>query len=263
LCDELGRPRKDFALAGLFGVRYQGRPKAPIVRPKLDENFAVALDETYWKQRTGVATLTWADHPLTHDTRLSRLVPKRSAVVRGPLVAVSEPAMPEEAVIRMKPEDMDKSLPAGIARTFGQGRVVYLAAGIDAALWSYAYPYQRRLLTRAIEWAARESAPVAVQAPMCVQATFFTQPVPGGKRMLVHLFNGLNTTANHGLPAQDVPLREETVPVHGIEVTFQKDPPSRFRVEPGGRGVEVRKAGETVTVVCPPLDIHMVLVGEY
>jgi hypothetical protein len=263
LCDELGRPRSDFALADLFGVSYQGRPRAPLVRPKLDENFAVALDETYWKQRTGVATLTWADHPLTRDARLAELVPKRSVIVRGPLAAVSEPATADEAVIRMKPEGMDRSLPAGIARTFGKGRVVYLAAGIDAALWSYAYPYQRCLLRRAIEWAASEPAPVSVKAPMCVQATAFVQRVQDGKRVIIQLFNGLNTTANHGLPAADVPLREETVPVHGIQVTFRKDPPSRFRVEPGGRGFEVRKDGPAVTVACPPLDIHMVLVGEY
>src|SRR5439155_15573297 len=125
-CDDLGRPRKDFALADVFGVSYQGRPKSPVVRPKLDENFAVALDENYWKQRTGVATLTWADHPLTRDARLTRLVPKRSAVFRGPLVAVSEPAAADEVVIRMKPERTDGSLPAGIVRNFGKGRVVYL-----------------------------------------------------------------------------------------------------------------------------------------
>ena len=32
-------------------------------------------------------------------------------------------------------------LPGAIARQVGKGKVVYLAAGIDAALWSYAYPY--------------------------------------------------------------------------------------------------------------------------
>lgn len=263
LCDELGRPRGDFALADLFGVSYRGRPKAPVVRPKLDENFAVALDETYWKQRTGVATLTWADHPLTRDPRLARLVPTRSSTVRGPLVAVSEPAAAGEVVMRMKPEGMDKSLPAGVVRTFGKGRIVYLAAGVDAALWSYAYPYQRRLLARAVEWAAREPAPMSVRAPMCVQATYFTQPAGIGRRVIVHLFNGVNTAANHGLPAADVPLREEVIPVHGIEVTFAKDPPRRFRVEPGGRTVTVRPDGESVVVSCPPLDIHMVLVAEY
>jgi hypothetical protein len=262
LCDDLGRPRGDFALADVFGVSYRGRPKTPLVRPKLDENFAVALDESYWKLRTGVATLTWADHPLVRDPKLGQLVPKRSVIVRAPLVAVSEPAQTSEAVIRMKPEGSDRTLPAGIVRTFGKGRVVYLAAGIDAALWSYAYPYQRRLLARAIEWAARDAAPVSVTAPLCVQATYFTQPANGGRRTLVHLFNGVNTAANHGLPAADVPLREETIPVHGIEVTFRKDPPGRFRMEPGGRDVRVRKDGDAVTVMCPPLDVHAVLVAE-
>ena len=32
-CDELGRPHGDFALADLFGVSFQGRPKAPLQRP--------------------------------------------------------------------------------------------------------------------------------------------------------------------------------------------------------------------------------------
>jgi type 1 glutamine amidotransferase len=263
LCDDLGRPRNDFALADVFGVSYRGRPKAPLVRPKLDENFAVALDETYWKQRTGVVTLSWTDHPLARDAKLSQLVPKQSVIARGPLVAVTEPVKPDEAVIRMKPEGTGKSLPAGIARTFGKGRVVYLAAGLDAALWSYAYPYQRRLLARAVEWAAREPAPIAVTAPMCVQATCFTQVTVAGKRLVVHLFNGVNTAANHGLPAQEVPLREEVIPVHGIRVTIRKDAPARFRCEPGARPVEVQKDGDAVTVTCPSLDIHMVLVGEY
>lgn len=263
LCDDLGQPRKDFALADVFGVSYQGRPKAPLVRPKLDENFAVALDEGYWKQRTGVATLTWADHPLVRDPKLTQLVPKRSVIARGPLVAVSEPANPDEAVIRMKPEGTDTSLPAAIVRTFGTGRVVYLAAGLDAALWSYAYPYQRRLLARAVEWAAREPAPITVTAPMCVQVTSFKQPTKDGKRVVIHLFNGMNTTGNHGLPASEVPLREEVIPVHGIQVTFRKDAPMKFRCEPGARPTDVRKSGDVVTVTCPPLDVHMVLVGEY
>src|SRR5262249_27058759 len=48
LCDELGRPRKDFALADVFGVGYRGRPASAAKRPKLDENFAVAVDADYW-----------------------------------------------------------------------------------------------------------------------------------------------------------------------------------------------------------------------
>ena len=53
------------------------------------------------------------------------------------------------------------------------------------------------------------------------------------------------------------------VPVHGIEVRFHRDPPRRFRCEPGGRAVEVRKEGEAVVVRVPPLEVHALLVGEY
>src|SRR5262249_52986729 len=226
--------RGDFALADLFGVRYQGRPKEPLRRPELDPNFAVGLDAAYWKQRQGVARLTWGDHELVRDERLRRLVPGRSVNFRGPLVRVSEPAA-EEVAVRMAPEGVEgPPLPAAVLRRVGQGRVAYFAAAVDAALWGYAYPYQRRLLARALEWAARAPAPVAVRAPLCVQVTHFTQAVEGRRRLVLHFFNGVNTAANHGLPATDVPLREEVLPVHGIEVIFRGAAPKRLTCEPGG-----------------------------
>jgi hypothetical protein len=263
LCDELGRPRGDFALADVFGVSYQGRPKAPLERPMLDANFAVALDADYWKQRGGVATLTWADHALVNDDRLKRLVPRKSAIFRGPLVAVGEPKQADEVVVRMKPEGADKALPAVVLRRFGEGRVAYFAAAVDAALWSYAYPYQRRLFARALEWTARVAAPVSVTAPLCVQATYWTQTDKQGRRIVVHLFNGLNTAANHGLPAMDVPLREEIVPIHNIEVRFPKDAPKTFHSEPGNRVLESRQDDGQTVVTLPPLEIHAMLIGEY
>ncbi len=267
LCDELGRPRGDFALADLFGVSYQGRPKAPLQRPMLDANFAVALDESYWKQRTGLATLTWTDHPLTHDDRLNQLVPHKSVHFRGPLVAVTEPKQADEIAVRMQPDgSAGPPLPAAVLRRFderGGGRVAYFAAAVDAALWSYAYPYQRRLLARALEWAARAPAPVAVTAPMCVQATCWTQTGGDARRLVVHLFNGVNTAANHGLPASEVPLREEVVPVGGIEVRFRRDAPKTFRMEPGGVRIEARRDDGDVVVGLPAVEIHSMLIAEY
>src|SRR5207248_10162514 len=135
---------------------------------------------------------------------------------------------------RMTPDGWGQPpLPAVVARAFGSGRVVYLAAALDAALWSYAYPYQRRLLARALEWAAGEAPPIAVTAPMCVQAVPFVQTDKEGRRLVLHLFNGLNTTANHGTPATDVPLREEAIPIHDIRIRFEKNTPKSFHVEPG------------------------------
>src|SRR5262249_58625799 len=101
---------------------------------------------------------------------------------------VSEPPQADEVALRMRPEGSAAApLPAAVLRRFGEGRVAYFAAAIDAALWSYAYPYQRRLLARALEWAAGAPAPVAVTAPMCVQATYWTQADGDARRLAVHL----------------------------------------------------------------------------
>ena len=263
LCDALGRQRRDFALSDLFGVSYRGRPKAPEKRTDLDENFAVAVDDNYWKQRVGVARLAWTDHALVRDRRLSELVPGKTATFRGPLVSVTEPKAANDVALRMTPEAWkDPPLPAVIARSVGAGRVVYLASALDAALWSYAYPYQRRLLARALEWAAGGAFPISVTAPMCVQATYFKQTDKDDRRLVLHLFNGVNTTANHGLPAMDVPLREETIPIHGIRVRFEKDVPKRFHIEPDGGEPKVTKDGAATVIELPPLDLHAILVGD-
>jgi hypothetical protein len=249
-------------LADVFGVSYQGRPKAPLKRPELDENFAVAVDEAYWKQRTGVARLSWSDHEMLRDARLDELVPNKSVIVRAPLVAVSEPIDAKDSAVRLVPDGEVKALPGLIARKFGQGRVVYLAAGVDHALWSYAYPYQRILLSKALGWAAGDDPPIQVSAPMCVQATFWRQTEGSGRRLVLHFFIGLNTTAQHGLPAADVPLREETVPIGGIKVRFRGDAPRRFHVEPGNRAVAVVREGDGVVITLPALERHLLLVGE-
>lgn len=263
LCDELGRPRADFALADLFGVSYRGRPNAPQQKAALDANFRATLDETYWKQRVGVATLNWSDNPLAQDARLQQLVPGKSVHFRGPQILVSEPEQPTEAALRMTPEGTNTSLPAVVLRQIGKGRVVYFAAGVDAALWSYAYPYQRRLFVRAMEWAAQRPVPISITAPMGVQAAFFTQENRGERRLIVHLYNGISATSGHGLPAMEVPLREEFVPIHDIEVRFHLGVPKRFHCEPGNQPVQVRRKGGITSVRIPPLVLHCMLVGEY
>jgi hypothetical protein len=263
LADELGRPRPDFALADLFGVSFRGRPAGAPAQVALDENFARSLPEDYWKYRAGVARLSWGDHELTRDESLRRLVPGRAVTFKGPMVRVTEPGKESHVPVRMRPEaDAGGPLPAVVLRRCGQGKVAYLAAALDAGLWTYAYPYQRRLLARVLTWAARESPPITVHAPMCVQVTHFTQTIDGHRRAVMHIFNGLNTTAGHGLPAAEVPLREEVVPIHGIEVTFHRSVPKVLQLEPGRRPLELRRHGDSATALLPPLGVHFLLAAD-
>lgn len=261
LCDELGQPRADFALADLFGASYRGRPTAPLVRETLDANFAITVDDAYWQQRTGAATLTWDDTALWNDPQLRELVPSRSATFKGPQVLVTAQ---NEADIqaRFTPLGSPASAhPAILTRSVRAGRVAYLATAVDAALWSYAYPYQRRLFARLIEWAARVTPPLRIEAPRCVQVTFWNQETPDSEqpRRIVHFFNGLNTTANHGLPATDVPLREETVPIHGIRVHLGGCAGRSIEVEPGPAAWKYVDDAHTILEL-PPLELHQMLV---
>lgn len=264
LCNELGRPRGDFALADVFGVSFRGRPRAEVKRTELDANFALHLDESYWNERVGLATLNWDDHEFTRDERLAELVPGRSVIFRGPQVLVGEPEHERAVPIRLRADGSDAPpSPAVVVRSFGKGKVVYLAAALDAALWSYSFPYQRVLLSRAIRWAAHKLPPIRVQAPMCVQAAFYRQTVSDGNRLVVHLFNNINTTGQHGLPSAEVPLREEAVPIGGIRVFFRAERPKSVRWEPDGVDLALRSGeGDVPFVDVPPLAIHGLVVAD-
>jgi hypothetical protein len=263
LFDELGRPRRDFALADVFGVSYRGHPAGPSKPSWPDGNFAATAEVAYWKDRTAVARLSWGEHAMFRDVRLDALVPPKSAVLRGPLVNVSPPKADAEVAARFALDNQPAAhFPGVVVRTFGKGRVVYFAAGVDAALWSYGYPYQRRLVSRAIQWAAGADFPIKIEAPMCVQATFFEQDDGGARRTVIHLFNGLNSTGGHGLPQADCPLREETVPIHGIKVRFVGQTPGRMHIEPEGIVPPVARAGNDHVAELPPLAIHSMLVVE-
>jgi hypothetical protein len=83
------------------------------------------------------------------------------------------------------------------------------------------------------------------------------------ERLVVHLFNGLNTTSDHGLPEVDVPLREEAVPIGGIKVRFRGPAPKRIHLEPEATNLLATQQGEWTEVSIPPLTVHSLVVAEY
>jgi hypothetical protein len=150
-----------------------------------------------------------------------------------------------------------------VVREFGKGKVVYFAAGLDAAYYSYAYPYQRLAMKQAINWVTKATAPISVRAPMCVHSTLMHQKTGKTGRLIAHLFNDVNTTAGHAFPNDDVPLREEVLPIHGIELTFSpKFPIGRIHVEPDRIDLVPNKQETGTMVVVPRLDVHTMVVVE-
>jgi hypothetical protein len=89
------------------------------------------------------------------------------------------------------------------------------------------------------------------------------QQTDTGSRLVLHLFNDLNTTAHHALPNDDVPLREETVPIHNIRIDLD----SRYAVDrimqqPDGQELPLVQTATGVSVVVPQLDIHTLVVVD-
>jgi hypothetical protein len=265
LCNEFGDVRHDFALADLFGVHHAGplRAGADADRDDLDVNFAKGLTDRYWEQRNNVFDLRIATDSPLDSPRLRALIGRDPVTFKGPAIFVrgAESAHVAASIVPRSAAKSDPS-PALITRTFGRGRVAYLPAGIDHAYYSYAYPYERLLLANAIRWTARRQPPVTVEAPMCVHATLFRQESGGAPRLLIHLFNDVNTTAFHALPDNDVPLREETLPIHGIAIHLHGYHAVRAVQQPEDNELPLSREGETTRLVVPRLDVHSIVVIE-
>ncbi|MFO0888515.1 MAG: alpha-amylase family protein [Isosphaeraceae bacterium] len=268
LFDEYGTPRSNFGLDPVIGVRYGGipSPDSPRAPEALDVNFTAAIGPDYWEKRKNVFDYHQDVRSFLNQGRMRDYVGDENVTFKGPAVrvVVRDRAARVCGTLRRKSGDNPAAgeIPAVVYRRHGAGKVVYLAAGFDAANYLYAYPYQRLLLASAIRQVAAEPPPVETQAPMCVHSTLMRQD-RDGPRLIVHLYSDLNTTAFHALPNDDVPLREETVPIVDIRVRFDSRYRfSRIHLEPGGQELRSRTGPEGTTVVVPRLDIHAMIVGE-
>lgn len=275
LCNEFGDPRPDFALADVFGVHHSGSTKtattpgapdetaqsAAAARSDLDINFARNLDDDYWLKRKNVFALRVPTDSVLSSDKLRELIGSASVTFKGPLLSMrisDGTSLAAQAAPHNLPDAAPT--PAIVTRQFGKGRVVYFAAGIDHAYYSYAYPYQRVLLANAIRWAANSTPPVEIGAPRCVQSTVFRQKKDGQTRLLVHLYNDVNTTAFHGLPNDDVPLREETLSIHDIRLSLRGFHIQRATQQPEARPLTLAIEGESTVITVPRLEVHSVIV---
>ncbi len=265
LFDEYGSPRKNFALGNVLGVEYRGLPETGGVKDEgIDVNFAASLPADYWEKRKNVFDFKQDPTSLLNQGRMKTYVGDQTVTFKGAAVRVATKDTATKVLGTLRTKTAGATdFPGVVSHPYGKGRVVYFAAGFDSAYYLYAYPYQRLALRHAIDWAANSPPPIKVEAPMCVHSTLMRQSKDGDERLIVHLFNDLNTTAHHALPIDDVPLREEVVPIHDIQITF--DPRYQFkaiRLEPEGKTLDFKKTAEGTRVTVPRLDVHTMVVGE-
>jgi len=272
LCDEMGNPRKDFALAEVFGVHYKGVPQGEGGKTDaLDINFLKGLDASYWEKRKNIYDFRMAPNslkdPAWADPRLRAYIGEETVTFKGQAVAVGGVSADAHTMglLGVRSAPGTPPLPAIVTHAYGKGHVVYMATGFDAAYYLYAYPYHRLLLGQAIRQVAATPFGIHVEAPMCVHATYFRQDKPNPTsrtRLVVHLYNDLNSTGGHSKPDDDVPLREEVVPIHDIKVNFTGYNITKVHLEPEGQPLPFKRTKVGVQVVVPLLAIHSMVVAE-
>ena len=73
----------------------------------------------------------------------------------------------------------------------------------------------------------------------------------------------LSTTAFHALPNEDVPLREATVPIHDITVTFAPHYNIHSAtLQPEGTSLRFEPTPTGTPLVIPKLEIHTIVAVE-
>ena len=262
LSDETGTPHKNFGLAEVFGADYRGIPATTKgKREELDVNFLKGIGSDYWEKRKNVFWLSRESHSLFDHPKLREYLGTAKVTFKGQAVAV-KPRNGAKVIASISPRNAESiRYPAIVLNEYGKGRSAYFSAGLDSAYYLYAYPYQRLMLAPAMRGAAPSKPPIRVEAPMCVHTSFFRQK-KNGERLVVHLYNDVNTTGGHAFPRDDAPLREETLPIHGIRVRFDGYKISRIHLEPEGKPLAIRREGSTLEVVVPKLEIHSMVVAE-
>ncbi|MEI6913693.1 MAG: beta-galactosidase trimerization domain-containing protein [Armatimonadota bacterium] len=262
LFDEMGNTRKDFLLADVFGVHYTGVASGSGKKEALDPNFEKAIDASYWEKRKSIFDFKMTEHPLFDSAKMKDYLPDGSSCFKGQAVAVSADADAQVIATITGREAGQQPSPSVVVHTFGKGKVVYLPAGFDSAYYLYPYPYQRLVLAQAMRWAAPEQPKISVEAPMCVHSTFYRQKTKGD-RLVVHLYNDFNSSGNHAKPEDDVPLREEVVPIAGITVTYKDYNIKKVTLEPEGTLLTPTKLADgSLQITVPKLDVHTMVVAE-
>jgi hypothetical protein len=81
-------------------------------------------------------------------------------------------------------------------------------------------------------------------------------------RVIVHLLNELNTTADRAWPDNNSSMREEVIPIYDIHVLLRGMDIKRAWLEPVHRELKMKKTDEGILVTVPKLEQHAMVVAE-
>jgi outer membrane protein assembly factor BamB len=258
--------RSNFSLADVFRADYVGNKEIT------NASSSVSL----W--------LAAPDHPILNDPKIlgqqktAWRVSSGSPPAQGWLDLVGSTTLVrprgggQTLVLMSTNENLGSPYPAMIASSYGQGRVVYLPAAIDKALYFFPNTYLRSMLVNACKWVAQDAKPpVEVDAPIMLAVTYRSQPAQ--RRTVVHLLNDQSSYGRHSIYQKMLmtdgsllgpwPGREEILPLKNIAVRCRIGGISKATQQPENVPLPLTPLADGgVQVIVPTVNMYSLVVFE-
>jgi len=179
LCDEVGKRRRNFGLADLFGVSYKDRVEGP-------------MKNSYLRLKSDSKTGRF--HPILNGLEdayriingIWRLEVKPNLDFPSPLTLI--PAYPDLPMEHVYPRKPDTDIRELYLREIKESRIAYIPWDIDRTFWEFMNVDHGRLLRNIINWATNEEQLVRVEGPGILDVTVWRQK----RSVTVHLVNLTN-----------------------------------------------------------------------
>jgi hypothetical protein len=240
LFDELGAPRKNFALADLFAVEFTGQRQTNML------NSYIRLEHEALPHSIIFSGLEDAPRVINGVSRVE--VTPREPFAETPLTLIpSYPDLPMEKVYPRQPKTDISCLylrqPAG--------RVAYFPFDIDRTFWEVLCADHLKLLRNTLEWAHNEPPIVEVLGPGLLDVTAWRNP----GSITIHLVNLTNPMTMKGPYRDFFPIGAQTLKLRlpeGLQ-------PKHARLLVAEKNVVVDRSGAVLTLTVPTILDHEVV----
>jgi hypothetical protein len=243
LYDELGAPRKNFALSDLFAVDFTGKLQSP-QNPML--NSYIRLEHQALPHHVMFTGLEDAPRIINGVSRVE--VTPRETFPETPLTLIpSYPDLPMEKVYPRTPKTDISCLylrqPAG--------RVAYFPFDIDRTFWEILCADHLHLLRNAVQWANNEPPVVEVLGPGLLDVTVWRN----SGSVTIHLVNLTNPMTMKGPYRSFFPVGAQTLKLRlpeGIR-------PKQARLLVAEKNLAIEHSGALLTLTVPSILDHEVV----
>jgi len=243
LYDEWGVRRKDFGLARLFGVAFEGSLEGPM----LNSYLTLEKDPATGQFHPLLAGLEDATRIINGVNRVR--VRQTAPGVAAPLTVV--PTYPDLPMEEVFPRPLQTKDPGVYLRQVGRGRVVYFPFDLDRTFWEVLNVDHGKLLRNAVLWASGEAQPLSVKGPGLLDVSLWSQK----DSITVHLVNLTNPMAMKGPLREILPLSRQQLRIAvpaGTRI-------AKAHLLVAGKDVPFLQEGNVVRLEVASIDLHEVV----